>query len=205
MEVLRAAWQFFLAGGPVMWPLLALSLWLWCLMLYKFLWVARARRESMELDNALEDLLGDRPPEAAGPKSAALAHFMSMPSREPRVDTRLWEAAVRRQEPGLWRHVDAILVLASVAPLLGLLGTVSGMIDTFAVIGEQGTGNAQALAGGIREALVTTETGLLIAIPGLFAGWVLKRQVRKLQHKLLSFAGAVHNWLKSREGAAWST
>ncbi len=204
MEVLRAAWQFFLAGGPVMWPLLALSLWLWCLMLYKFLWVARARRDRMELDNALDDLLSDQPPKADGPLSAALAHFMSMPSREPRVDTRLWEAAVRRQEPGLWRHVDAILVLASVAPLLGLLGTVTGMIETFAVIGEQGTGNAQAMAGGIREALVTTETGLLIAIPGLFAGWVLKRQVRKLQHKLLSFAGAVHNWLKSREGAAWS-
>ena len=205
MEVLNTAWQFFLAGGPVMWPLLALSLWLWALVLYKLLWVARMRRERLELDQALEDLLCQRPPRVAGPKSAALAHFMGNSIREARVDTRLWEAAVRRQEPGLWQHVDAILVLAAVAPLLGLLGTVSGMIETFQVIGEHGTGNAQALAGGIREALVTTETGLLIAIPGLFAGWVLKRQVRKLQQALLSFAGAVHNWLKSREDAAWCT
>jgi biopolymer transport protein ExbB len=205
MEALRAAWQFLLAGGPVMWPLLALSLWLWALVLYKFLWVARVRREGLELGAAREDLLAERPPEVAGPKSAAVAHFLSMAGRCPRVDTRLWEASVRRQEPYLWRHVDTILVLASVAPLLGLLGTVSGMIETFAVIGEHGTGNAQAMAGGIREALVTTETGLLIAIPGLFAGYVLKRQVRKLQQALLSFASAVQSWLKSREGAAWST
>ncbi|MCB2225646.1 MAG: MotA/TolQ/ExbB proton channel family protein [Desulfarculaceae bacterium] len=204
MHLLDTAWQFFLAGGPVMWPLLVLSLWLWALMLYKFLWVARVRREGLELDDAVEDLLRGHAPPVAGPKSAALAHFMSLPGREPRVDTRLWEASVRRQEPGLWRHVESILVLASVAPLLGLLGTVSGMIETFAVIGQYGTGNAQAMAGGIREALVTTETGLLIAIPGIFAGWVLKRQVRKLQQGLLSFSGALHNWLKSREEAAWS-
>ncbi|MBU4606464.1 MAG: MotA/TolQ/ExbB proton channel family protein, partial [Proteobacteria bacterium] len=63
-------------------------------------------------------------------------------------------------------------------------------------------GKAQAMAGGIREALITTETGLLVAIPGLFAGYVLRRQARKLQQGLLSFAAAVQSWLRSRQEAA---
>jgi len=185
-----------------MWPLLALSLWLWALVLYKFLWLARVRREGLEPGQALESLLSGQAPDIVGPRSAALAHFLGAGSHAPQADVRLWEAAVRRQGPRLWRHVDTILMLAAVAPLLGLLGTVSGMIDTFAVIGEYGTGNAQAMAGGIREALITTETGLLVAIPGLFAGYVLRRQARKLQQGLLSFAAAVQSWLRSRQEAA---
>ena len=202
MDALRSAWEFVLAGGPVMWPLMALSLWLWALVLYKFLWMARVRREGLEPGQALENLLSGQTPEIVGPRSAALAHFLGAPSHAPQSDVRLWEASVRRQGPRLWRHVDTILMLAAVAPLLGLLGTVSGMIDTFAVIGQYGTGNAQAMAGGIREALITTETGLLVAIPGLFAGYVLRRQARKLQQGLLSFAAAVQSWLRSRQEAA---
>lgn len=202
MDALRSTWEFVLAGGPVMWPLLALSLWLWALVLYKFLWLARVRREGLEPGQALESLLSGQPPDIVGPRSAALAHFLGAGSHAPQADVRLWEASVRRQGPRLWRHVDTILMLAAVAPLLGLLGTVSGMIETFAVIGEHGTGNAQAMAGGIREALITTETGLLVAIPGLFAGYVLRRQARKLQQGLLSFAAAVQSWLRSRQEAA---
>jgi hypothetical protein len=56
-------------------------------------------------------------------------------------------------------------VLAAVAPLLGLLGTVTGMIATFDVLAVFGTGNAKAMAGGISEALITTQTGLLVALP----------------------------------------
>jgi biopolymer transport protein ExbB len=109
--------------------------------------------------------------------------------------------AVRRQRPAIWRHVAAVLVLAAVAPLLGLLGTVSGMIETFQVIRLFGTGNAQALSAGISEALITTQTGLLVAIPGLFAGWFLRRRARKLEQGLDAFSQAVERWLRSSEAA----
>ncbi|MBF0429953.1 MAG: MotA/TolQ/ExbB proton channel family protein [Fibrobacteria bacterium] len=63
------------------------------------------------------------------------------------------------------RHLPMITVLAAVAPLLGLLGTVSGMVHTFQVITEYGNSNPVLMAGGISEALITTQSGLLIAFP----------------------------------------
>ena len=77
------------------------------------------------------------------------------------------------EEGRLDRFGTMIVVIAAVAPLLGLLGTVTGMISTFDVITEFGTGNPKLLSGGISEALVTTELGLIVAIPLLLLGNVL--------------------------------
>ena len=78
----------------------------------------------------------------------------------------------------------ALAMLAGVAPLLGLLGTVTGMIETFDVIALFGTGNARAMAGGISVALVTTQSGLLVAIPGLLLAAALSRRSRRLEMRL---------------------
>jgi biopolymer transport protein ExbB len=67
----------------------------------------------------------------------------------------------------LERYLNTLGTIAAIAPLLGLLGTVVGMIKVFAEIMTQGTGNASALAGGISEALITTAAGLSVAIPAL--------------------------------------
>lgn len=67
----------------------------------------------------------------------------------------------------LGRYLNTLGTVAAVSPLLGLLGTVLGMIRVFTEITTQGTGNANALAGGISEALITTATGLAVAIPAL--------------------------------------
>lgn len=84
------------------------------------------------------------------------------------------------------KNVGTILLLSSLAPLLGLLGTVDGMIGTFRALAEAGnTGNA-ALTEGISKALVTTQGGLLVAIPSLLAGGVLYRKTRKLRNTLRS-------------------
>ncbi|MEE2788550.1 MAG: MotA/TolQ/ExbB proton channel family protein [Myxococcota bacterium] len=77
------------------------------------------------------------------------------------------------EESKLDRCGTFIIVIAAVAPLLGLLGTVTGMISTFDVITEFGTGNPKLLSGGISEALVTTELGLIVAIPMLLLGNLL--------------------------------
>jgi len=68
----------------------------------------------------------------------------------------------------LERYLDALGTIAAVTPLLGLLGTVIGMIRVFAVITTQGVGNAGVLSGGISQALITTAAGLTVAIPSLF-------------------------------------
>jgi biopolymer transport protein ExbB len=67
----------------------------------------------------------------------------------------------------LERYLNTLGTIAAVTPLLGLLGTVMGMIRVFAEIMAQGTGNASVLAGGISEALITTAAGLTVAIPAL--------------------------------------
>ena len=67
----------------------------------------------------------------------------------------------------LERYLNALGTIAAITPLMGLLGTVVGMISVFTEITTYGTGNANALAGGISEALLTTEAGLAVAIPSL--------------------------------------
>ncbi|MDO6681180.1 MULTISPECIES: MotA/TolQ/ExbB proton channel family protein [unclassified Oceanobacter] len=77
----------------------------------------------------------------------------------------------------LERYLNALGTVAAVAPLLGLLGTVIGMIKVFSEIMIQGTGQASVLAGGISEALVTTAAGLMIAIPALVCHRMLQRRI----------------------------
>jgi len=78
------------------------------------------------------------------------------------------------------RHLDALGTIASVAPLLGLLGTVFGMIDVFSVIMNAGVGDPGVLAGGISEALITTASGLSVGIPTLLFHRYLDGKVNKL-------------------------
>jgi biopolymer transport protein ExbB len=78
------------------------------------------------------------------------------------------------------RYLDALGTIASVAPLLGLLGTVFGMIDVFSVIMNAGVGDPGVLAGGISEALITTAAGLSVGIPTLLFHRYLDGKVNKL-------------------------
>lgn len=80
----------------------------------------------------------------------------------------------------LEKNVSILATIANLTPLLGLLGTVSGMIKTFNVISIQGVANPAALAGGIAEALITTATGLCIAIPTLVCHRILRDKAKYL-------------------------
>lgn len=75
------------------------------------------------------------------------------------------------------RYLSALGTIAAVAPLMGLLGTVIGMIKVFSEIVIAGTGQANLLAGGISEALITTAAGMVVAIPALIAHRMLQRRV----------------------------
>lgn len=86
------------------------------------------------------------------------------------------------------KGLSAIAVTASVAPLLGLLGTVSGMIQTFKLMTLFGSGDANAVSGGISESLVTTELGLIVAIPALVAHALMSRRCQHYLSELESFA-----------------
>ena len=95
------------------------------------------------------------------------------------------------------RYLNALGTIAAITPLLGLLGTVVGMIRVFSEIMLQGTGNANALAGGISEALITTAAGLTVAIPTYMFHRYFSRKldslVLSLEHESIKLVDAIHS------------
>lgn len=110
----------------------------------------------------------------------------------------------RHEAHSLERFLNTLGTIAAVSPLIGLLGTVFGMIEVFNVISIEGLGKAGALAGGISQALVTTAAGLLVAIPSLIAYRYLRRRVDTLviemEQEALKLVEVIHGQ-REREGA----
>ncbi len=103
---------------------------------------------------------------------------------ETKLDRHILDHYALLQRNRLWYSLEVLTALAAAAPLLGLFGTVNGMIDTFDVITSFGTANAKALAAGISEALITTQSGLLVGIPGLFMARLIQQHASKLDNRL---------------------
>lgn len=205
MNLLRSFVALLQTGGPIMIPIAVVSLWMWILIVLKADWVWRMNRTALPVIEALKHLQSGRVPaqQSGCPKAGALRfflqhHFVKLAQiQEP--DRLLFEAAILRHTRDLYRHIPTIMMLAAAAPLLGLLGTVSGMVETFRVIGLYGMGNAQAMAAGIKEALITTQAGLLVAIPGLLAGQSLGRKVQKIHQEMMVFHQAGSQWFGQRD------
>lgn len=110
------------------------------------------------------------------------------------------DEAVMREVPALQRGQGIIKLLSAVAPLLGLLGTVIGMIATFQAITLFGTGDPKLMAGGISQALVTTVLGLVVAIPLLFLHSLLSARSRSVIQVLEEqSAGLLARYIESRQ------
>ncbi len=130
---------------------------------------ARVRRQRQNLDQPSKD----------NPLGRVLERFKEMDKHQTpeALEARLDEA-VLAELPKIERGQPIVKLLAAIAPLLGLLGTVTGMIVTFQAITVFGTGDPQLMAGGISQALVTTVLGLVTAVPLLFAQTALSSRSR---------------------------
>lgn len=182
------------SGGAIAWVIVGIGAFAMLLVLLRFLSLAfAAAKGGKRLVTTLEDHL------VAGRTDAALQACQSGRGGTARVlegvvrgvddgerDTMENLVAERlvAEERRLDRFGAPILIIAAVAPLLGLLGTVTGMISTFDVITEFGTGNPKLLSGGISEALITTELGLVVAIPALLLGNLLSGWAGTLKSRL---------------------
>jgi biopolymer transport protein ExbB len=98
-------------------------------------------------------------------------------SKGPEKSENLFIENLEAEENNVAQWVTYLNVVASVAPMIGLLGTVSGMISAFQTIGRGGMGRPELLAGDIGEALITTATGLVIGIPAMIAYFVLRNRL----------------------------
>jgi biopolymer transport protein ExbB len=114
------------------------------------------------------------------PLGRVLAAGLANRYRDRLVMMEAIEDAGRHVMHDLERYLNTLATIASISPLLGLLGTVMGMIRTFRAVTIAGIGDPSALAGGIAEALVTTAGGLIVAIPSLVAYRYLRGKVDAL-------------------------
>jgi len=117
---------------------------------------------------------------AASPLGQVLATGISNAKRGRDIMKEAMEEATTQVNHDLERYLTALGIIASIAPLLGLLGTVVGMIDVFNSLMLEGAGNANVLAGGISTALITTAAGLSVAIPALMFHRFFLRRVDEL-------------------------
>lgn len=177
------------AGGPVMWVLLALGLIATVIAVERTIglvvasrrWRFEQRRFEVAVRNKTTSDLLNVDTWIAQPLVIAAA--ARCPSCSTALDTDVQERATQAlmvMRERLQRRLSLVNVVAGAAPLLGLLGTVTGMIHTFSVVTTTGTGEPQQLAAGISQALLTTQFGLVIAIPAFLAYALLSRSARRI-------------------------
>ncbi|MBW1988417.1 MAG: MotA/TolQ/ExbB proton channel family protein [Deltaproteobacteria bacterium] len=166
-------------------PLAVLSAVMWALILERFFFLRRMGRRSLTRSGAGRLLkAGARPAEGMGALAHLVSYVLDRRTRDPETDQYLLDEAVLVLSREFDRRLSLIGALAAAAPLLGLLGTVLGMIGAFETLSAYGTGNARALAGSVSEALLSTQAGLLVAIPGLTMKNHLSRRAYDLKRRV---------------------
>ncbi len=129
-----------------------------------------------------------------------LSGIKAMDKEREEIENILQEA-ILGEIPSLERFLSTISMIAEISPLLGLLGTVTGIINTFHVITFYGTGDPRMMSSGISEALVTTMLGLMVAIPVMFCHTLLSRKVESIISKMEKSAVSLVNILSAKDGS----
>ena len=175
-------WLHLQRGGLWVIPIVLFALFASIAAAAKGVWLYRlppllpAITERVQAAQGSQESLRTLTERVQGPQAELLRIALASSTREER-DDRLY-AALLQQRNRLERWLGGIAMTASVAPLLGLLGTVSGMIATFKAMTLFGSGDPNVVSGGIAEALITTELGLVVAIPALLAHALMSRRVK---------------------------
>ncbi len=200
-------------GGPVMYPILGLAAAAFLVAILKWIGLSTVRMPSRRRMGEL--LAAIRAKDDA--KAKAIAEKLGGPGgrmlragvenlAEPRdiVEEVMYETILVTRLR-LNRFIPFIAIAAAAAPLLGLLGTVTGIINTFKLITVFGSGDVKTLSGGISEALITTEFGLIAAIPSLLLSAFLSRKARGLLDRMEGIALSFLNEVaRSRDAAGES-
>ncbi len=185
-ELLFSIEHYMRSGGIVMIPILTVSFFMWLLILNRILFLRKLYIKNISRDLAGKLIKNNQAPEDKyqGINSLLVREFLSTRSHDRDLDDYILDETVVRLVSSLDTHLATIRVLAGIAPLLGLLGTVTGMMGTFDVITIFGTGSAKAMSGGISVALITTQTGLMVSIPGLYMSGFLTKRANNLKYRL---------------------
>lgn len=199
---------FFKKGGIVMYPLVLVALFALLLCLERFLVLMLRGRLTPRFMKQVDALVSEKKYDEAAKLcfkkntslSMVLFAVLNKASETREVAEKSLQEMLLWEQPRLERRMGLLAAMGSIAPLLGLLGTVTGIITLFTVITEVGTNDARVLAGGISEALVTTETGLVIAIPVMILHGLLSEKIEKLTSELYARSTSLLNKIFPKEG-----
>ena len=194
-------------GGVVGYCIVALGIFGLLIAAFKWIEVSRfAIPRASQIDSILEDLLKGEEKKAemearsiSGTAGEMMLVGVQNFHRKRRALEELLYEKLLSIRPKLERFLPFLAVTAAAAPLMGLLGTVMGMIKTFKLITDFGTGDAKSLSTGISEALVTTELGLIVAIPILILHGILTRLARGRIGRMEAAAMAFLNGVSTKE------
>jgi biopolymer transport protein ExbB len=179
----------FAQGGPMMWALLAMGLAGMLIFIERLLYLQRGQIRSTTFVNGIKNILAKRRlmealtvcEETPGPVAAVVKSALLHADRDEQAMRLAVQEAALTEIPVLERRLGSIAAIAQVAPLVGLLGTLLGMITTFhAFMQGGGYASANALASGMWQALISTAASLVIAIPGHLAYHFLSGRVRAI-------------------------
>jgi biopolymer transport protein ExbB len=197
-------WEEIRSGGPIVWPILAIAALALLLVLERIAYLRRVHGNTDRLMDEMNRLaskgdwkacetLVEGHEDKDWPVLNVLAAGLAGRHEDRETQDNILQEAILREVPRLERFLSILAILGAIAPLLGLLGTVTGMIDTFRVITLYGTGDPRMMSGGISEALITTELGLAVAIPIMLFHTFLSRRVDNLVGDMEEKAVALTN------------
>jgi biopolymer transport protein ExbB len=180
--------ELFQKGGPLMYPILFCSILALAIFLERIWNYYRFQKNNPELLNEVDPLIADNKLEQASvacqrfgnPLSRVYATAIRMAGRSRDQIKAVVEETGSREVASLERYLGLLGTIAMITPLLGLLGTVLGMIRAFTVISVEGVGTPATLGGGISEALITTAAGLTVAIPTILLHKYLTGRVDRI-------------------------
>ena len=171
------------AGGWVMPPLIVLMLMLWFAIGYRYAALKRGTQRGAR--NLIERLEKKKKPSGDGVLVRAARKGVKLRKKAYRDLRSFLDDAFAEEEKELRKYHVLITTIVMVAPLLGLLGTVIGMIETFDSLGDMSLfSQSGGIAGGISQALFTTQMGLAVSIPGLIVNGILTRRQKDIELEL---------------------
>ncbi|HBT22344.1 MAG TPA: hypothetical protein DEA68_06890 [Verrucomicrobiales bacterium] len=205
-QVEETWWEHINKGGVVIWPLLGLGLAAALVALIKWFQLSALKQVRPSDLQAVLDKVNENDTTSAialakrikGPAGELLETAIQNTDQSKEMLEEILYERMLHTKPKLDRFLPFISLTAATAPLLGLLGTVTGMINTFKLITVFGTGDPKRLSSGISEALVTTEYGLIIAVPCLLMFAFLSRKAKGILSSMEQTAVGFVNGLTPR-------
>ena len=193
MENMSSNFEFITKGGPLMWPIIGLSIYTVAIVILKFLQFRKTQALKFTYMTPIINLIKtgqlSQAEQLVSLSQGPVARIMETSIRlakDDNISRVLKESEIERIGAAELRpldsHMRGLEMTANISPLLGLLGTVMGMVTAFARIADSGARvEPTMLAGGIWEALITTVGGLMVAIPALAAYYIIDSKIEQVR------------------------